>query len=182
MVTKAYSPGDQHKNLGPTPFEDKRAQIDYTPEEAALLQNKLEKQLGPEYVSHRPGPSNTKIPYLEGFKAVNLANEVFGFNGWSSTVKETTVDFVDVHSNGKIDLGIAVIVRVTLKDGTFHEDVGFGHVENAKTKYAAFEKGRKSAVTDGMKRALKNFGNLLGNCMYNKDYLSKVTKIKAEPV
>ena len=33
-----------------------------------------------------------------------------------------------------------------------------------------------------MKRALRNFGNLLGNCIYDKDYVSKVTKIKAAPI
>lgn len=30
-----------------------------------------------------------------------------------------------------------------------------------------------------MKRALRNFGNLLGNCLYDKDFLQKVTKVKA---
>ena len=33
-----------------------------------------------------------------------------------------------------------------------------------------------------MKRALRNFGNLLGMCIYDKDYLAKVTKIKVAPV
>jgi len=32
-----------------------------------------------------------------------------------------------------------------------------------------------------MKRALKNFGNVLGNCIYDKEYLSKVTKVKIQP-
>ena len=33
------------------------------------------------------------------------------------------------------------------------------------------EKARKEAVTDGLKRALKSFGNLLGNCLSDKDYV-----------
>lgn len=33
-----------------------------------------------------------------------------------------------------------------------------------------------------MKRALRNFGNVLGNCIYDKEYLAKVTKIKVGPV
>lgn len=32
-----------------------------------------------------------------------------------------------------------------------------------------------------MKRALRNFGNVLGNCLYDKDYLAKITKIKVAP-
>ena len=33
---------------------------------------------------------------------------------------------------------------------------------------------RKEAVTDGLKRALRSFGNLLGNCISNKEYLKYI--------
>lgn len=33
-----------------------------------------------------------------------------------------------------------------------------------------------------MKRALRTFGNVLGNCIYDKEYLAKVTRVKAAPV
>ncbi len=72
-------------------------------------------------------------------------------------------------------------MRVTLRDGTYHEDIGYGHMENCKGKAAAFEKAKKEGTTDALKRALRNFGNVLGNCIYDKDYLSKVTKIKVGP-
>lgn len=72
-------------------------------------------------------------------------------------------------------------MRVTLRDGSFHEDIGYGHIENCKGKAAAFEKAKKEAATDAMKRALRTFGNVLGNCLYDKDYLAKVTKIKIAP-
>lgn len=35
-----------------------------------------------------------KLTYVEGWKAINLANEVFGFHGWSSSITSLTVDFV----------------------------------------------------------------------------------------
>lgn len=35
--------------------------------------------------------------YLAAEKCINLANEVFGFNGWSSAIKDVTVDFVRVY-------------------------------------------------------------------------------------
>jgi recombination DNA repair RAD52 pathway protein len=52
---------------------------------------------------------------------------------------------------GRVNLGLSVVVRVTLKDGVYHEvdsvynlltdqDIGYGSIENAKTKAAAFEK------------------------------------------
>lgn len=97
-------------------------------------------------------------------------------------IKEIQVDFVDEHPQTlKISLGLSVIVRVTLRDGTFHEDIGYGHIENCKGKAAAFEKAKKEGTTDALKRALRNFGNVLGNCIYDKDYLKKVTKLKLEP-
>ena len=36
-------------------------------------------------------------------------------------------------------------------------------------------------MTDALKRALRSFGKVLGNCLYDKDYLQKVTKIKIAP-
>lgn len=37
---------------------------------------------------------------------------------------------------------------------------------------------KKEAVTDGVKRALRNFGNLLGNCIYDKHYTMDIAKMK----
>lgn len=155
---------------------------EYTATEIATLQSRLEKQLGPEYLSSRSGPSGQKVWYVTAEKCIALANEVFGFNGWSSQIKEIQVDFVDEHPQTlKISLGLSVIVRVTLRDGTFHEDIGYGHIENCTGKAKAFEKAKKEGTTDALKRALRNFGNVLGNCIYDKDYVKKVTKMKIEP-
>ncbi|KAL2073802.1 hypothetical protein VTL71DRAFT_11128 [Oculimacula yallundae] len=177
------APGDQHNATGKqaqNPFESTTPQVSsYTAQEIATLQSRLEKQLGPEYISSRTGPSNQKVHYLAAEKSIQLANEVFGFNGWSSQIMEVVVDFVDEHPQTlKVSLGLSVVVRVTLRDGTFHEDIGYGHMENAKGKAAAFEKAKKEGTTDGLKRALKNFGNVLGNCLYDKDYVKNVTKMK----
>ncbi|EME44443.1 hypothetical protein DOTSEDRAFT_53542 [Dothistroma septosporum NZE10] len=179
------APGDQHRDNANTinPFIEKTPHItEYTAQEIATLQSRLDKQLGPEYISTRPGNGGGKVHYLAAEKVINLANEVFGFNGWSSSIINVQIDFVDENAtNGRINLGLSTIVRVTLKDGTFHEDTGYGHCENTKGKAAAFEKAKKEAATDAMKRALRNFGNVLGNCLYDKDYLSKITKVKATP-
>lgn len=183
----SYRPGDQHSSNGgnntANPFEEVKPHIsEYTAQEIASLQSRLQKQLGPEYISSRSGPGGQKLHYIPADKCIQLANEVFGFNGWSSQIKDLQVDFVDENpTTGKVNLGLSVIVRVSLRDGTFHEDIGYGHIENCKGKAAAFEKAKKEGTTDAMKRALRNFGNVLGNCIYDKDYLAKVTKVKVAP-
>lgn len=121
--------------------------------------------------------------YLTAEKCITLANEVFGFNGWSSSIQNIQVDFADENPQSqRVSIGLSVIVRVTLRDGTYHEDIGYGSIENAKGKAMAFEKAKKEGTTDGLKRALRSFGNILGNCIYDKDYVTQVVKLKAQPV
>ncbi|NXS45409.1 RAD52 protein, partial [Balaeniceps rex] len=67
--------------------------------------------------------------------------------------------------------------KILLQDGSYHEDVGYGVSEGLKSKALSLEKARKEAVTDGLKRALKCFGNALGNCILDKDYLRAVNKL-----
>ncbi len=45
----------------------------------------------------------------------------------------------------------------------------------------AFEKAKKEGTTDALKRTLRSFGNVLGNCIYDQDYVKQVTKLKAQP-
>ncbi|ONH68876.1 DNA repair and recombination protein RAD52 [Cyberlindnera fabianii] len=152
----------------------------YQPDEVNSIQSKLDKQLGPEFVSTRPGAGGVSVSYIEGWKAINLANQVFGFNGWFSEVKTINVDYLD-DRNGKYSVGLSIVVRVTLKDGTYHEDIGYGSLDNGRTKAMAFEKAKKEAMTDGLKRALRCFGNAMGNCLYDKEYLSKISGVKCAP-
>lgn len=66
----------------------------FTDEEWQRMSNQLQKQLGPEYLAQRPGPSGRPLTYIEGKTAINIANDIFGFNGWSTDIKDTTIDFV----------------------------------------------------------------------------------------
>lgn len=136
----------------------------------------LSKRLGPEYISYRPGWNGGKIAYVEGWTIMSLANKIFGYDGWFSEIKSTTVDFYEDLSQ-KINIGISVVVRITLKDGTFKEDLGFGSSENQKNKSTAWEKAKKEAVTDAIKRAFRQFGNALGNCCYDKEFLRDIQQV-----
>ncbi|CCK68783.1 recombinase RAD52 KNAG_0B03410 [Huiozyma naganishii CBS 8797] len=144
------------------------------------IQAKLDKKLGPEYISKRVGFGTSRVAYIEGWRAINLANQIFGYNGWSTEVKNVIIDFLD-ERQGKFCVGCTAIVRVTLANGTYREDIGYGTVENERRKAAAFERAKKSAVTDALKRSLRGFGNALGNCLYDKDFLAKIDKVKFDP-
>lgn len=131
-------PSAPHALFGFTPFSEDST----TAKQIATLQAKLNKKLGPEYISQRPGPAGgPKLTYAEGWKIINLANEVFGFNGWSSSIVSIVTDFMDYSEESKrFNVGVTAIVRVTLRDGAYHEDVGYGVLENGKSKGAALDK------------------------------------------
>ncbi|WWC69695.1 uncharacterized protein I206_103638 [Kwoniella pini CBS 10737] len=160
-------------NQGNTQWSEERIQ---------MMQGRLRKKLGPEYISQRQGPAGGgKLSYIEGWKVINLANDVFGFNGWSSSIVSLKTDYLDEKEGGRTSINVTAIIRITLADGTFHEDVGCGQGENLRGKSAALDKAQKEAVTDATKRALRTFGNLLGNCLYDKEYTKEVTKIRVPP-
>jgi DNA repair and recombination protein RAD52 len=73
--------------------EDGRFSL-YTETEVEVLGEKLKQQLGPEWLSSRPGPGKKILWYISGEKVIELANKVFGFNGWYSIVRKVDVDFV----------------------------------------------------------------------------------------
>jgi DNA repair and recombination protein RAD52 len=112
------------------------------PSEVAIIQAKLNRRLGPEYVSQRPAPGGgPKLTYVEGWKIIGLANEVFGYNGWCSNVTRIETDFLDMDPESRrYSTGVTALVKITLKDGTFHEDIGYGTGDNLKSKGAALDK------------------------------------------
>ncbi|XP_004692597.1 PREDICTED: DNA repair protein RAD52 homolog isoform X1 [Condylura cristata] len=166
---------DSHPSAGGSPVLC-FGQHQYTAEEYQAIQSALRQRLGPEYISSRMAGGGQKVCYIEGHRVINLANEMFGYNGWAHSITQQNVDFVDLN-NGKFYVGVCAFVRVQLKDGSYHEDVGYGVSEGLKSKALSLEKARKEAVTDGLKRALRSFGNALGNCILDKDYLRSLNKL-----
>ena len=147
-----------------------------SPADKNQLQTLLSKDLGPEFLSERTGPGGIKLKYIDAGSLINIANEVFSFNGWSHSIISQQIDFMD-ERDGKYSVGISSVVRVTISDGTFHEDIGYGCIDNCRQKGMALEKAKKESVTDALKRALRHFGNVLGNCVYNKQYLKAISRV-----
>ena len=52
--------------------------------EEAYITEQLQYGLSKRETSNRPGPGGIKITYLEGWRATDIANRIFGFNGWKS--------------------------------------------------------------------------------------------------
>jgi DNA repair and recombination protein RAD52 len=136
-------------------------QADFAVDEHQALQSTLRRNLAPEHVSQRHGPGGQKLAYIEGWRLIAMANEIFGFNGWSHSVVSQTIgkvkdtlhllsflhinfsaDFID-QIDDKFFVGVSATVRVELKDGAFHEDIGYGVCEGMKSKALSLEKARK---------------------------------------
>ncbi len=68
--------------------------VEFTDEEQKYLNTLLHRKLGKEEVSYRPGPGNKKLAYVESCKVIQLANQLFGYNGWSCKVVECKEEYV----------------------------------------------------------------------------------------
>ena len=134
-------------------------------EVAKLLNNGTPAQL----VTKRQGPSNTILYYIEGQNAFRIANSIFGYDGWSTLVRSFNIE-----QTGNPTIAVAC-VRVTLKNGAYHEDMGVG-IGTGGNMSARMDTAIKSAITDGTKRALRMFGDILGNSLYQKRYLNLISK------
>eukprot|EP01135_Chromosphaera_perkinsii_P005897 Nk52_evm30s370 gene=Nk52_evmTU30s370 len=143
-----------------------------TTEERQKIHNALQEKLHPESISYRSGTGG-KVAYLEGWKSLELANSIFGYDGWSSSVIECVVDACEQGREGRYSIGVHALIRVQIAGGAFHEDIGYGIMENCKSKVQGLQKAKKEAITDGIKRALRLFGNALGNSIYDKDHIKQ---------
>lgn len=60
------------------------------------------------------------------------------FNGWSDRIINLNVDYIEQEMN-QWCVGVTAIVRVMLKDGSFHENIGFAEVKNTSKGIAMKE-------------------------------------------
>lgn len=130
---------------------------------AKLLNEKVPAQ----FCTNRPGGGGT-LTYLEGNVVMSFANAIFSPYGWSTSVKNRTVNVKQEGS--KWSVVATADVRVTLSNGAYREDTGVGTSSQSKLLLAR-ETAEKASITDGIKRALRQFGNLLGNSLYDSDYV-----------
>ena len=131
--------------------------------------NALEQPLDPALVSQRQGRSNRWYDYIEGHTVIDQANRIFGYGGWGyelvGDVSLRRIEKLDV-STGELRLTFAYSapVRVTVNGAPSRTDIGF-HIVTEDTP-EGHDTACKGAVTDGLKRALRSFGDRFGNGLY----------------
>jgi recombination DNA repair RAD52 pathway protein len=53
-----------------------------------------------------------------------------------------------IQETQRYNVGVTAIVRVSLRDGVWHEDIGYGMLENSKSKGMAIDKVRGFLLWD----------------------------------
>ena len=131
--------------------------------------NALSQPIDPALVSQRKGRAGRTFSYIEGHTAIDEANRVFGFGGWGFELVENVtlrrIETVDTQTGEvKVVNAYAAPVRVTVPGAPPRTDIGFHAVTDETAD--GHETALKGAVTDGMKRALRSFGERFGNGLY----------------
>ena len=133
--------------------------------------NALSQPIDPALVSQRRGRAGRTFSYIEGHVAISEANRVFGYGGWGyELVADVTLREIENIDPGtgevKLIRAYSAPVRVTVPGAPPRTDVGF-HAVTEETP-DGHETALKGAVTDGLKRALRSFGDRFGNGLYGE--------------
>ena len=129
----------------------------------------LGQPLDPELVSQRRGRGNKSYDYIEGHTVIDQANRIFGFGGWgyevAGDVTLRRIESVNTSTGEvKVSYAYSAPVRVTVNGAPPRTDLGFHIVTDDNPE--GHETAAKGAVTDGLKRALRSFGDRFGNGLY----------------
>lgn len=127
------------------------------------MKAELAKPLNPGHV--KPPAPGKYGEYIEGWRVIDEANRIFGFDGWM----RETIDMIETNREIKGDkwfVGYRCKARV-IAHGIVREGSAFGSGVS-KNLGDAIESAVKEAETDAMKRALMTFGNPFGLALYDK--------------
>jgi DNA repair and recombination protein RAD52 len=137
------------------------------------MKAELGKPLNPKHV--KPPAPGKYGEYIEGWRVIDEANRIFGFDGWTrETVEmiELCRDLVELTGkNGPYKqwrVSFMAKVRVAVA-GIVREGTGCGSGSGKPEALGdTIESAVKEAETDAMKRALMTFGNPFGLALYDK--------------
>lgn len=164
---RASSPGHAPaavRESGPDPFDLLWDGL------SPAVTRELEGNLDASLVSRRRGRGGRMYDYIEGHAAIAEANRIFGYGGWGyevvGDVALREMETVDAETGElKTIRAYSAPVRVTVPGAPPRTDVGFRTVVDETGE--GHETACKGAVTDGMKRALRSFGDRFGNGLYD---------------
>ena len=134
------------------------------------IQQQLEQDIKSEFFTQSINTQNEKEiidelnhenEFVATWKIITMANNIFGEDGWTNKIISNEIDSVDFEE-GKFIVTSSSHIRIELKDGTYHEDIGVSTVKDFN-KSKAFQNAKKKSISQGIKRTLRLFGNNLGN-------------------
>ena len=144
---------------------------------------RLTEPLDPARVKSREAGRGQSLSYIEAHDAIRTANEVFGIGGWGYTVEELEPlgepEAVKRDDRTGYRVGYRAVVRVTVRGAAgdnlpplpvVFSDVGYGDgMDYSGSRITVHELAMKEAVSDAVKRALKNLGSQFGLDLYDKE-------------
>ncbi|KKL05829.1 hypothetical protein LCGC14_2602100, partial [marine sediment metagenome] len=119
--------------------------------------------------------SGFTMTYIEGWYAIQVANEIFGPAQWNrgftgKGLQKVHEEVKQTDKGSRLDIGYICEYFVAVGD-VVSQDVGYGIGQSYVSWGDAHESAVKEAVTDALKRCLRSFGNAFGNCLYDKKWL-----------
>lgn len=125
---------------------------------------RLRQPLDDVLVAERTTDAGDVLRYLEGWRAIEQANAIFGVDRWGAEViGEVSYRAFPGGGRGRTQAGgiYTATVRVTVDGCLPHSDVGVGIL--AESTADGHATACKTAVTDALKRALRHLGDQFGN-------------------
>ncbi|EKE38424.1 hypothetical protein ENUP19_0146G0039 [Entamoeba nuttalli] len=142
------------------------------------IQRQLEKNTPVDVIKAMEDNENNRIiSYVPWWTIVEMANNIFGDDGWSNYITSFSIDSIE-YENGQFEVTSSAQVKIELKDGTSHEDIGVA-TSYDKDRGVACQMSKKMAIGDGIKRAFRLFGNNLGNNLERKRNISNKENTKS---
>ena len=125
----------------------------------------LKGPIDPALVSRREGRGGMEVEYIEGSVAIAEANRIFGHGGWghdlAGDIELREIGTVQPGTGDRaISRAYCAPVRVTVVGAPARVDIGFCAVQSETAE--GHEAAIKGAVTDGIRRALRTFGDRFG--------------------
>lgn len=132
----------------------------------------LAQPLDPRLVARRQAGRGQTVAYLEGHQAINQANRIFGHGRWGAQVVGPVgyreLARVDRRTGETQTVGMYwATVRVCSAGCVPRSDVGCAFTADESPE--AHDTAIKGAVTDAMKRALRQLGDQFGNALYDRN-------------
>ena len=147
----------------------------FTTEQLASLAGKLD----PDHIKTRQ-QQGTRLSYIEGWRAIDEANAIFGFDAWcretigmhllseGSYKKRNGGEGYQASYYAKVRVTVTAGDLVVVRDGTGYGS-GYGQTTSPGD---AHESAIKEAETDAMKRALMTFGNKFASLVWSGQFRS----------